>query len=489
MGIMRTETLHRIQDQIRVNGFSPGKMTFGDCLAAAQGAGASAGEAVIAEAMMANRMDDAAVIDGLFSVFRHNRRAMEMGCDNGLSPLMGGVGREMCRAAAPPFTGDALLDRAVAYTLATQVGNHCMGLQPCAGTGDACTYTGMLKALEETVDDRAAVARALAVMLKLGTLFREGKSTTGCNMEGFGAGAAAAAAAFTEIANGSPGQTERAVVLAISPTIAVPCTPRVMVPGLCATHIGGGVLVGRLASHLAMTTDLPVTVPVDHMLAMAAAVHPVSAEHVVPEVARHMAPFFQTRTEVENLVADSQRAIEKEKKKALLAEADSRIRGMAARARSILAPFDKPVAGGSSQAVGSPANTARLAHFLSKGTIRSVAIELAPELFARRAINIPSVLAAAILGSAPGDSGAREGIFAHIDRSGVKVTIQRSQRAGMQQVAIQADRQNASVTADNLGGSRIRLREALPSRAEALRVASQLEIEVIGPQEPGAGTT
>ena len=65
-------------------------------------------------------------------------------------------------------------------------------------------------------------------------------------------------AAFVELAGGSPEQMEKAIVLALSPTIANPCTPRVMVAGLCATHIGGGVMIGKLAAQLAMNTSIPV---------------------------------------------------------------------------------------------------------------------------------------------------------------------------------------------------------------------------------------
>ena len=476
---MKTETFNFIQEQMLVDGHTPGKLTFGDCITLAKKTDTSAGIVVIAEAMAVHRMDEQAVIGGLFKVFGHNRKALEIGRNNGGSRLMGHVGQALSQPESPSFTGDTLLDRAVAYTLATQVGNHCVGLQPCAGTGDACTYTGMLQAMEETVEDRQSIARATAVMLKLGTLFREGKSTTGCNMEGFGAGAAAAAAAFTELAGGSPSQSGQAVVLAISPTIAVPCTPRVMVPGLCATHIGGGVLIGWLASHLAMTTDLPVTVPVDHMMALAAAVHPISAAHVVPEVTRHMAPFFPSLPEVDALVTSDRKDSEAAEKAAVLTEADQRIREMAERARSILTPFDKPVAGGSSQAVGSPANTARLTHYLAKGRIRAVEIMLAPELFARRAINIPAILAAAVYGSAPGDGEAQKDIFERLTSDGVAVEIRCVDQPGLQQVSIRADDGNAMVATDNLGGARIRLREAQPSRSEALRLAAVMEIEIV----------
>jgi L-serine dehydratase len=93
------------------------------------------------------------------------------------------------------------------------------------------------------------VAKAVAVMLKVGSLFRVGKTTTGCNMEGFGAGSAATSAGIVELMGGSPSQLEKAMVLSISPTIANPCTPRVMVAGLCATHIAGAIHIGNLSGY------------------------------------------------------------------------------------------------------------------------------------------------------------------------------------------------------------------------------------------------
>ena len=466
----------RVQQRIAAGGLTAGALTLGELIDLAEAAGTSVGTAAMAEAMAARDLSAEQAADAIIKIFARNLEALEIGRTRGRSRLMGSVGTDL--AAAGGLTGHRRLDKAVAYTLASQVGNHEIGLQPCAGTGDACTYTGLLQAMTEEVDDRAALTRAAAVMLKIGTLFREGKSTTGCNMEGFGAGAAAAAAAFTELDSGAPRTLEHAVVLALSPTIGVPCTPRVMVPGLCATHIGGGVLIGWLASRLAGTTSIPVTVPVDVMMAMAAAVHPISARAVVPEVVRHMAPFFQACTEVEDLVDETHRRRQAAENAALLVEARTRMHRLARRARSILDPFAPVVVGGSSQAVGSPVNTARLAHYLARGPIRRVVVSLAPELFARRAINVPGILAAAVYGSAAGDLAAREEIFQRLAQDKVAVTLDPANEAGMQRVAIEADQNDAMVAALNRGGGRIHLLEAAPSLAEARRLAAELGLEL-----------
>lgn len=466
----------RVRECLRRTGMTAGALTLGDLLRVAADADTTAGTAAIAEAMVARNLPAAEVARQVVEVFGRNLEALEIGRGRGRSDLMGTAGAEL--AAGAGLTGHRLLDRAVAYTLASQVGNHEIGLQPCAGTGDACTYTGLLQALQEEIEDRDVVARAAALMLKVGVLFREGKSTTGCNMEGFGAGAAAAAAAFTEVAGGGPEAVQRAVVLAISPTVAVPCTPRVMVPGLCATHIGGGVLVGWLAARLARDTTIPVTVPVDVMMALAAAVHPVSASAVVPVVGRHMAPFFRSLPEVEALVPEEERRRQAQADRALLTEADARMRTLAARARSILDPFAPAVVGGSSQGVGSPVNTARLAHHLARGRVHGVTVALAPELFARRAINVPGILAAAAYGSAADDGDVRERIFERLTADGVTVSLERADEPGLQRVEIAAADRDALVAALNRGGGRIHLIEARPDAEEARRLAGELGIEL-----------
>ncbi len=453
-----------------------GMLTFGECIHLAIAHEVSVGTAVLAEAMATHRLSTEKAVEVVISVFDRNRQALEIGRCHGKSRLMGSVGAELAGIGAG-LTGHRFLDKAITYTLATQVGNHCIGLQPCAGTGDACTYTGLFQAMMEELDDQIIVARAAAVMLKLGVLFREGKSTTGCNMEGFGAGAAAAAV-FTELADASPAAMERAVVLAMSPTIAVPCTPRVMVPGLCATHLGGGVLVGWLASRLACVTLIPVDVPVDVMMALAAAVHPISASAVVPEVVRHMAPFFQTRAEIDKLVTGEDRNRDLMGNQAVLKEARERTKAMARRSRSILNPFAAVVVGGSSQAVGSPVNAARIAHHLARGTIRRVSIVLGPELFARRTLNSPGILAAAVYGSATDDNASQAEIFQRLQMDAVKVFLKRSDQAGLQRIEVEAERGNAVVTTLNRGGGRIYLVDAQPSLDEARRIASVLQIEL-----------
>ncbi|MCP4683298.1 MAG: hypothetical protein GY864_13285 [Desulfobacterales bacterium] len=295
--------MKEIEKIVKKNGFEIGAFTLGECIRIGAEAQKRVSDVVIFEAMQQTGLSFEKVLEAVMDSFSHNFKALSAGLSGESSSLLGSVASEMMKDGSPKVVEDPLLNKMITYTLAAQVGNHSVGLQPCAGTGDSCPYAGFMRAVIEEYPQIDA-ARAAVVLLKIGTIFRAGKTSTGCNMEGLGAGSAATAAAFVEIAGGPPETVERAVTLAISPTIGVPCTPRVMVPGLCASHIGGAIMNGKLASYLALHTNIPVNVPVDVMIAMAAAVHPVSAKRIVPEVIRYMEPYFRTNDSVEVYVDD-----------------------------------------------------------------------------------------------------------------------------------------------------------------------------------------
>ena len=75
--------------------------------------------------------------------FEHNLRALEQGLVNGNSFVLGTVATDLARQGKGVLIDDVLIDRALVYTLAAEVGNHEIGLRPCAGTGDSCPYTGL----------------------------------------------------------------------------------------------------------------------------------------------------------------------------------------------------------------------------------------------------------------------------------------------------------------------------------------------------------
>ena len=411
--------------------------------------------------------------------FAHNIKAAEIGLTSGRSGLLGEVGKDL-NGGDVQIIADPFVNRIIAVTLAAQVGNHTIGLRPCAGTGDSCPYTGFVKTVKEFYpDDLDLLARIMAVILKIGGMYRIGKCTTGCNMEGIGAGACACSAAFVELAGGTPEQMEKAIALAISPTIAVPCTPRVLVPGLCATHIGGGVLIARLASQLAMYTSIPSTVPADVMIAMATQCHLQSAEHVVPVTIQYMEPFFRRDPKVESFVKEELKQAEFERKDQIMEQASAEARSLADRANLIIVPFADAVVGGSSEGVGSPTNCGRLAHYLSKGIVKKVRIELCEELFARRATNIPGILMAAVNGCSTSDADSYKVIMDEVRSRGVEVEIIPVKEPHVQRVWIEASEQNSFVDTLNRSGARLVLLDASPSREEALAWAEKLNIVVI----------
>ena len=457
-----------------------GQLTFGDICRLATESGLSAGQMAVMEAARANDISEDEVGANIWEEFSHNLRALEKGLEkDGHSFLFGQLANELNQPGVPNMAGTPLLDKAVKYTLATQVGNHCVGLRPCAGTGDSCPYAGMARAMKEEVADEKLVIRAMAIMLKIGVLFRVAKTGTGCNLEGFGAGAASAAAAFSELFGSSPEQTSRAVVLAISPTIAVPCTPRVMVPGLCAAHIGGAITIGWLCAWMSRYSNLPVNVPVDLMIAMAAAVHPVSGKEVVPVVIKYMEPFFKVNAQVEDYVADEVKAADKTRRAEISSQGIVEARAMAAKAGSIIKPFGDVVVGGSSQAVGSPANTARLAHELAKGKISKITIELYPELFARRAINVPAIVMGGVYGASTEDGKTYAEVMNRVKADAIEVEILEVPDYQLQKISLKASEGDSMVAALNRGGARLVLLDASPNREDALLAAQRLGIVLV----------
>ena len=456
-----------------------GHMTIGQCISTAIELHMTVGRVILEEAVSFTGKTYDEIVADMNEAFAHNIKAAEIGLTSGRSGLLGEVGKDL-NGGDVQIIADPFVNRIIAVTLAAQVGNHTIGLRPCAGTGDSCPYTGFVKTVKEFYpDDLDLLARIMAVILKIGGMYRIGKCTTGCNMEGIGAGACACSAAFVELAGGTPEQMEKAIALAISPTIAVPCTPRVLVPGLCATHIGGGVLIARLASQLAMYTSIPSTVPADVMIAMAAQCHLQSAEHVVPVTIQYMEPFFRRDPKVESFVKEELKQAEFERKDQIMEQASAEARSLADRANLIIVPFADAVVGGSSEGVGSPTNCGRLAHYLSKGIVKKVRIELCEELFARRATNIPGILMAAVNGCSTSDADSYKVIMDEVRSRGVEVEIIPVKEPHVQRVWIEASEQNSFVDTLNRSGARLVLLDASPSREEALAWAEKLNIVVI----------
>ncbi len=436
-------------------------------------------DVVLEEAEIQTGLGRKEILDQVMQEYSHNFRAVEIGLTDGESILLGTVAPQLNQIEGPKCFADPFLDNALLYTLAAQVGNHCIGLRPCAGTGDSCPYAGFLMAMKKADMPEETIAETGALILKIGSLFRVGKVTTGCNMEGYGAGAACVAAATVSMENGTPEQMEKAMVLALSPTIGVPCTPRVLVPALCTTHVGGAILIGMYSARLCMKVDMTVNVPFDVMFAMASLVHVESGHHIVPTVVEYMEPFFKRKPAVESLVRQEVKDAEAKQIQETLAKAKEISKNMAKGTSSILHTLGDAVVGGSSQAVGSPTNAARIAHELAKGKIRKVTVELYPELFARRSINIPGVLMGAVYGASTSDYEMYNKSVQMVKDDGIEVDIQEGTEHAIQKITIETDQMTCMVDTLNRGGGRLVLRDASPSLEEAREAAKRLGIVVV----------
>ena len=142
--------------------------------------------------------------------------------------------------------------------------------------------------------------------------------------------------------------------------------------------------------------------------------------------------------------------------------------------------FGNAVVGGSSIAVGSPTNMARICHAMISGEIKKIEIDLTVDLFSRRAINIPAILMGAIFGSQTGDVEMYHHIFEKPEMKSIEIKINKIDQPEVQRIRIEATGTSAMVDARNRGGGRVAIIDAQPSKEEALLAAKKLGIEVAG---------
>jgi L-serine dehydratase len=434
---------------------------------------------VVGEAMVREGKSYDEIVGECLAAFDHNLGGLEKGLKNGNSFVLGTVATDLARQKAGVLTDDILIDRALVYTLAAEVGNHEVGLRPCAGTGDSCPYTGLIKALMETGTPLEQVRQAAALILKVGSVFRVGKVTTGCNMEGYGAGAAATAAALTDLRGGSASQTAKAMVLAMSPTIAVPCTPRVVTRGLCASHIGAAILVGNLASKLILHSTLPVDIDIDVMIAMAARIHREAAPVITAVNVKYLKPYFKKREQVEALLPPGLADGDAAAAAAVLTEAREEMRAMMTSSGPLTQTLGEVVVGGSSIAVGSPTNMARIAHALKRGRISKIEIELTRDLYSRRAINVPAILMGAVFGSHTSDGEMYAKVMDTPEVRAIDISLKEVIEPEVQRIRIMADERSVFLDSRNRGGARVAIVDAEPSREEAIAAARTLGIQIV----------
>lgn len=456
-----------------------GLLTVGELIALGKELDLPLSQVVVAEAMIREDKDFELIIEECFAAFAHNMKALEKGARDGNSFVLGTVASDLAKQEVGTLIQDPLIDRALVYTLATEVGNHEVGLSPCAGTGDSCPYTGLLKALLETSVDPERVKLTSALILKVGSIYRAGKATTGCNMEGYGAGSAATAAALTDLRGGTAEQVGKAMVLAISPTLAVPCTPRVITRGLCGAHIGSAILVGNLASNLILKSSIPVDIDVDVMIAMAARIHREAAPVITQVNVKYMRPYFSKRPQVEALLNADQAAGQNDPSDVILAEAREELHGMLEGSRPLTRTMGEIVVGGSSIAVGSPTNMARIAHALKKGRIKRIDIELTKDLYNRRSINVPAILMGAMFGSHTSDGEMYGKVMDLPAIKNLDITLSEIEEPEVQRIRLTTDEGSVWIDSRNRGGARVAIVDCDPSVEAALAAAKDLGIQIV----------
>ncbi len=474
ISLLTEEHLQRLERET-----SRGVVTLGELVGIGEELKLPLSQVVVGEAMVREKKSFDEVTAECFGAFEHNLRALEQGLRTGNSFVLGTVASDLAGQGKGVLIDDYLIDRALVYTLAAEVGNHEVGLRPCAGTGDSCPYTGLLRALIETGVEDARVRLAAALILKVGSIFRAGKVTTGCNMEGYGAGSAATAATLTDLRGGTASQVAKAMILAISPTLGVPCTPRVVTRGLCATHIGSAILGGNLASNLVLKTTLPVDIDIDVMIAMAARIHREAAPPITAVNTKYLKPYFKKRPQVEALLPPGHASRDANLGDAVLAEAREEMRKMMSSSRPLTQTLGEVVVGGSSIAVGSPTNMARIAHAMKKGRISKIEIELTRDLYARRSINVPAILMGAVFGSHTSDGEMYAKVMDLPEVKAIDISLAELDVPEVQRIRITAEEGSAWIDARNRGGARVAIVDAEPSRDAAIAAARSLGIQVV----------
>jgi len=192
-----------------------------------------------------------------------------------------------------------------------------------------------------------------------------------------------------------------------------------------------------------------------------------------------MGPYFRKNTSVEPFVDDEVRQLEKERASRIEEQAREEVRKLLASSRPLTQTLGAVVVGGSSIAVGSPTNMARVCHAMISGEIKKIEIDLTTDLLSRRAINVPAILMAAIYGARTDDVELYHKIFQLPEISNIDVKVNRVDIPEIQRIRIEATVRSATVDARNRGGGRIAIVDAQPSLEEALRAAAKLGIEVV----------
>lgn len=92
-------------------------------------------DVVLLESEIQTGLSRAEILTRVMAEYDHNIRALEIGLADGESILLGTVASQLNIIEGPKCFGDKMLDDALLFTLAAQVGNHCIGSGPVPEPG------------------------------------------------------------------------------------------------------------------------------------------------------------------------------------------------------------------------------------------------------------------------------------------------------------------------------------------------------------------
>ncbi|HSQ05951.1 MAG TPA: hypothetical protein VLN59_18070, partial [Burkholderiales bacterium] len=164
---------------------------------------------------------------------------------------------------------------------------------------------------------------------------------------------------------------------------------------------------------------------------------------------------------------------------AVLADARAEMRALMATSRPLAQTLGEVVVGGSSIAVGSPTNMARIAHALTRGKISKIDIELTHDLYSRRAINVPAILMGAVFGSHTSDGEMYARVMDTPEVRGIKISLKELDVPEVQRIRVTAEGGSVWLDSRNRGGARVAIVDAQPSREAAVAAARTLGIQIV----------
>ena len=138
-------------------------LTMGETIALAKEFNTRVVDVVLTENEISTGLNREELLNRVMDEYEHNLKAVEMGVTEGNSSfLLGDVAAQLRQKGTGTCFKDEFLDKALMYTVGAEIGNHCIGMRPCAGTGDSCPYTGYIRAMMDMGVDAKTIAEIAA---------------------------------------------------------------------------------------------------------------------------------------------------------------------------------------------------------------------------------------------------------------------------------------------------------------------------------------